>query len=364
MQLRNLFASCLFAVIAMPAVAIQPAPAATPAAATPLSVSASDGVVADTPGLASFDFGKATTGQTIQHDFTLSNTTNASVEIARVQAACGCTSVMVDGSSNTSGKSIAPNASVTLHVSIDPTYLSAGPVDKEVWVFVPGHPRPAVTLHMTGLMLAATTVDPTVLDFGTVRWGQGTSRTITVTTNRKAFHGKVPTPTCANPDLTIKPVATPDPNPDPDTDVRSYTVVLSNRPHLGDLQSTIDIPDPQGTGVTSIFVHGAVTGVFICEPPSVAFGACTHGTTIVQQVKLTGEGPKSLFGMSVVTQDVSLRARIIPGDSIQVTPSTGLPTAVLEVTFTPKTTGAFQSDIILTSQNGETLSIPAWAYVN
>lgn len=364
------FAIAAVAALTAPATAADAAPAVTvpPAAAAALNDQntlvpvAKDGVVITQSNEADYDFGTLSSGTPIQHDFVLHNNSNSeSAVIDRIQAACGCTTALFDAGNGSTDKIVQPGADATIHVSIDPKFLSGGHQDKVVWVYVNGETTP-VTLHVTGVIVPAVSVAPSVIDFGIVQAGATPAMPLTLTIDKSAYPNGVPSPTTSSADITISLVGeTPAPGA-PNSVVRTYKVAVTGTASLGMLSTTINVPNPGNSGATTVFVHGTVVGELTCSPSAVGFGAVTHGSTATQQVLLTGTTEQALKGLTVTCGSPDLKATILkPAPS---TTSGAHPSAILQVTFTPKDAGAMQSTVRVTTRKGETLELPAWAYVN
>ena len=108
--------------------------AATPPPSTPMTSTATasgpdvhpftavgDITKPDMPDNVFYDFGTLSLARTepIKHTFTLHNGTDAPIKVARVQAACGCTTI---GNNGVPGdyKPVEPGKDLTLDISVDP----------------------------------------------------------------------------------------------------------------------------------------------------------------------------------------------------------------------------------------------------
>lgn len=324
-----------------------------------------NGVKNDGAGLATCDLGAYSigSGQPVQHDFVLRNTANAPVVIDHTHVACGCTSLLLNAGSGsvTMPVTVPPGQQISIHVSVDPSYIVAGTVDKVAWLFISGQDDAAMTLHLLVEGVSQVSAYPVVLNFGTLHAGASQTLSLQVTAVKSVYGGDVPDPLSSSPDVLVARSAGADTLSTDGTIVtRNYDVSVSPHARLGVLDTTIDMPNPNGTKI-SVFVYGTIQGDLTCQPGSVAFGSVTQGTAAVFHVTLTGASPQTLVGLKVKCGSPDLIAKIVPA---KAAPAASSPTCVLEVTYTPKKAGQLQSDVAVTTASGQTLDLPAWAYVN
>ncbi|MGO8673035.1 MAG: DUF1573 domain-containing protein [Capsulimonadaceae bacterium] len=329
-------------------------------------VSTRDTTASSEPNAATYNFHTATMDQLIIHDFTLKNVSTYTVQIGRLQASCGCTTADA-GTAGTQSSSktfapLAPGQTITVHVTVDAADTVDGPTDKVVSVYLAGEPEPSYDLHLVGTLVPVVSADPSYLDFGAVRCGKSPSLTFRVTNATHAYPHGVPTPTVGDPQLILTPAGAPVTTADGSSVTRAYTVRLSPDTSIGDFQSLINVPAPRGTDPLPITVRASVEGDLSCKPAAVAFGAVSPGQTATEQVTLTGVSADALAGLKVCCADPTLRACIVPAPA---SPAQCLPptTAILKVTFSPRTNGSFASNVTVTTRSGERLDLPAWAYV-
>lgn len=316
---------------------------------------------AETPNSVFYDFGTLSLARTqpITHSFTLHNDTGAPIDIARIQAACGCTTATTDNGVPGNYKPVEPGKDLTLNVAIDPGHLYAGNIDKMVWVYVPNQSVPAFTMHITGTMNPVATFAPAVLNFQTIQDGTATTQKLTVSMDAGAYGQNPPDPISTNEDLTVVRDNVPETVSATNQIVRVYDITVSKHAHIGALQGTIGMPRPNDPGHPgigpSVFVTGTVMGDVSAAPNSVAFGAVTMGKTFTQQVVLTGISPKAVQGLKVKCGDKTLSGTI---KNIQAQ------SAVLQVSFVPATIGSMQSQVSIITKSGQQLDLPVWAWVN
>jgi hypothetical protein len=140
-------------------------------------------------------------------------------------------------------------------------------------------------------------------------------------------------------------------------------VTLSPSSRLGNIDATIDIPKPGNKDAVSVYVRGCIQGDLACQPSTVAFGSVTHGSTAMCKVCLTGVSEDVLKDLKVKCGSPDLTAKIVPATSSDEAASSK-PMCVLEVTYSPKSPGALEANVTVTTHSGQTLNLPALAYVN
>jgi len=343
-------------------------PAAIPAVQHPFTA-VEAGANNDGPGSAKYDAGTHPVGGTapFAHDFVLRNTTSAPVIIDHDRVGCGCTTLALNaaGVSRTLPCKVAPGEQITIHMSLDPAMIYAGPSNKIAWLFIPGQDDPAMTMVISVNCIGAVSADPTNLDFGNLPAGTTQTQTIKVTAIKNLYNGSLPVPVSSSPDALVVVGETPDvPSFDGAVVTRTYNVTIPTNAHIGMLGATIKVPAPAKTDdPITIFVRADILGDLSCQPGAVVYGSVNRGTTNDFKVVITGTTAQALDGLTTVCGIPDLKATIIPS-----TGSTGAnaskPTCTLDVVYTPSKSGPLQSDVAVTTKGGQTLDIPVWGYVN
>jgi hypothetical protein len=342
----------------------EPAMSSTVPALHPFRV-VSDGVTNDAAGGANYSFGSfpIDSDKPLAHDFTLQNTTAAPVVLDQIKTSCGCTTATVGTGTNGACTTIPAGKQITVHVSIDPSLLSRGDNNKFVYVNIVGQTDPALTIDISGTGTTSVYAKPSALDFGSVQAGAQQSLPIKVTYDRSLYRGKLPAPSCDNPDVKIALNTSAPEISAGSVLTRTYTVTLLPHAHLGNVDATINIPKPGNKDTVSVYVRGCIQGDLACQPSAVEFGSVTHGSTATCKVCLTGVSQQVLEGLKVQCGSPDLTAKIVPTTSPNATASSK-PMCVLEVTYAPKTPGDLEANVTVTTKSGQTLDLPAQAYVN
>jgi hypothetical protein len=139
-MMRTIVCSLAATLVAVAAVAQQPAPAAPPQAQAPAAAQkAPEGPqpVIDIPNKIQ-DFGMVAKGEKIRATFEVRNTGKAPLEVTQVRPTCGCTVANFD-------RTIAPGATGKVMAEVDTTGFS-GPISKAVLVFSNDPATPQVNL--------------------------------------------------------------------------------------------------------------------------------------------------------------------------------------------------------------------------
>lgn len=270
------------------------------------------------PIIANFHFGLITAiAPSITHTFVVANNTSCSETVDHLQPSCGCTSALIapSGKQNHHGI-IQPGGSIAVRVSIDPSHLAPGAVDKVVWVLVKGQKEPIAALHMVGFCTAATTFSPPQIDFGSLKAGTPTSAVFSVSVDKTLLdaQGHIPV-TATDPDLTLTNL--------PDEPARTasataqtvtfrYRVSLSPQAALGDLSARIRVGeniDNTTDEASSVVVIGHVVGEISAAPSVIALGVVRPGSICSRGVLLSVP-PGLVPGLTVETDDPRLKATL------------------------------------------------------
>jgi len=107
------------------------------------------------------DFGTVYQGETVRHVFTFTNSGNAPLSVEKVSSSCGCTAALA------SAKVLAPGASGEIQTSFDSTRFR-GNVSKTVYLYTNDPAQPMVQLQIKGKVQAEVSLEPQLVNFGTV----------------------------------------------------------------------------------------------------------------------------------------------------------------------------------------------------
>lgn len=131
-----------------------------------------------------YDFGIARAGETISHLFVLRNDTSKEVIIQRIQASCGCLTLLLGSGGKAGMPHLAPGATTLLKVSLETSRLGdmlvSPQLHKQVQVFVTGQPVPAAVLDIEGRLSNGVVFDPNEVEFGSVDESRGAERVVQV----------------------------------------------------------------------------------------------------------------------------------------------------------------------------------------
>ncbi len=121
------------------------------------------------------NFNKVPEGEVIRHVFKFANKGDATLEIVRVDASCGCTTALL------SADKIAPGRSGEIEVKVETKDLSATELNKTISVMSNDPKQPVLTLTITGSVEPEFMLSELSIFFGNVPRGQEVSREIVVT---------------------------------------------------------------------------------------------------------------------------------------------------------------------------------------
>ncbi len=107
------------------------------------------------------DFGTILKGDTARHRFVFSNTGDAPLNVEKLSSSCGCTAALA------SAKVLAPGEQGEIQTSFDSTRFR-GDISKTVYLYTNDPARPMVQLQLKAVVQEEVTLDPQLVNFGTV----------------------------------------------------------------------------------------------------------------------------------------------------------------------------------------------------
>lgn len=108
-----------------------------------------------------YDFGTVLQGETVRHRFAFSNTGDAPLNVEKVGSSCGCTAALA------SAKVLAPGENGEIQASFDSARFR-GEINKTVYLYTNDSARPMVQLQIKGTVREEVTLEPQLVNFGTV----------------------------------------------------------------------------------------------------------------------------------------------------------------------------------------------------
>ncbi len=343
------------------------------------------------PNAAIFAFGKVDrfTHPTLEHTFTIRNEGKTPLVIDHLQPSCGCTSALLTSGKEAAGYTLEPGKQVGVKVTVDLTKLAPGAIKKFLWVMLPHENTPAVSIRLDAEIEGVLTFEPPSLEFGRVEAGKSPGLNLQVTLDRRLINtlGGVKL-ISSNPGVVISPASptdTPVPGGNGQTVQRTYTVAVTPKADLGVLSGTLSFVPAKSSAVANktnagsaaetaatllanmtVPLSGQVLGSISSRPGTVVFGAVTQGDETTRRITIVGTTEASLKDLQVVcssawvTAKLSSPARPKPSPTAPPLP----PMLLLEVTLNAKTPpGAIETKVVLTTQAGARLVLPAFGYV-
>lgn len=327
----------------------------------------------------------------LERTFKIKNQSDHAVEIDHLQPSCGCTTVLLTSQGTTApGMTLEPGQQATIKTSIDLAHLGSGSIQKYLFVMLKGSSMSALTLEFAMNLEAPVQFAPAMLDFGKVNSGTSKTLSLLATVDKRLLRsGRIVKLISSNPDIEIVPrVDAVEPKAGGDRyEVQAYNFIVSPGATLGILRGTISYMISGGSNKPSartntasepeigdilltstyLFVTGEVVGKIGATPGVVVFGVVNAGQNAIRKITITGESETVLKGLKVTTINNWLTAKLtepLPtaktNDKAQIPPL-----RILEVTVTPKApTGSFETQILITTAEGQKLLIPVVATVS
>lgn len=119
------------------------------------------------------DFGTIYEGETVRHVFSFANSGNAPLVIEKLSSSCGCTAAL------SSAKSLAPGESGEIQASFDSTRFR-GSISKSIYLYTNDPAQPMVQLQLRGNVREEVSLDPQLVNFGTVAPKRTVRSTVTL----------------------------------------------------------------------------------------------------------------------------------------------------------------------------------------
>jgi hypothetical protein len=143
-----------------------------------------------------YDFGTIVQGETVYHRFVFSNTGDKPLVVEKISSSCGCTAALA------SAKVLAPGESGEIQTSFDSARFR-GEIGKTVYLYTNDPARPMVQMQIKGTVREEVTLDPQLVNFGTVAAKQTvTSRVVLV--NQGPRELRLGPPETTAPELTAR----------------------------------------------------------------------------------------------------------------------------------------------------------------
>ena len=345
------------------------------------------------PAGAIYNFGTADRflNPILRHTFTLRNEGKIPVIIDHIQSSCGCTSALLMATGKeAAGYTLPPGKQVVIKAEVDMTKLAPGLIKKFLWVMMPGETVPSFVIRLDANIEGVLTYTPAAVEFGRVESGANPAQTLAVRLDSrllKAVGGA--RLVSSNPDVKIGPAAPVDtlvPGGDGHTVERLYTIMLSPKASLGVLSGTLSfVPIKSAAAANKGNTHlaaetaatylgsltanltGEVFGQVSARPGTIVFGAVTQGDSTTRRITLVGKTEEALKNLKVTSPSVWVTVKLTAPDRPKQDPKDLQkmpPMLLMEVTLNPKTPpGALQTQLVLTTQTGEKLVLPAFGYV-
>jgi hypothetical protein len=303
---------------------------------------------------------------TATHTFTLTNSTNASIDIASIRGTCGCEhfSLLAAGKEVQSAK-LAPGKSVSIKFDVD---LKGQPPDELTKsAFVVGDSNNILnTLTLSFRLRQPYIIQPMHLDVGNVSTVAAKRVPATVEIDSALLpDGVFPGFVSDTPGISAKlsgPVRK-SLRDGKSVFCQDYLVTVNQPNKIGSFASMLSLNIPtKGKEVDIVYlpISGTIVGDFVASPKTVSFGAIIAGSEVKRSLVLTGSSTDKLDAIKCVSSSQWVTAQIVPnGAGIGKSQN-----CTLTVTLSGKApAGLLKTSIILTAGPSEFLTVPVTANV-
>ena len=372
--------------------------------ASPLTVLAQPGVTPrDDGGRCDFGFIDRLADPKAERTLTLRNNGKRDVVIDRIQPSCACIeATSADEVDQVTGYTLRPGQEIGLQMRLDVSQLTAGPIQKFVFVFQKWHATPAAIIEIDAMSRPVLAFSPDHLDFGRLRIGASRSLSFTVAIDSRLSAGTPPPElVCSNPNVRVTPREGPGGSPLPnraasgsssgtdrpgengaqeETLVWNYVAMISPEASSGVLSGTITLALPAGTRdnaaqpevgtpdrqraaallhSVSLPIRGEIIGEIAAAPAAVRLDVVHPGREAPHRVILSGRSAETVRTLRVSSDVPWLSLRLLP-----TSPAGSKIHRVLEIAFTSQApAGPVQAQIVVTPSAGKRLVIPVTGYV-
>jgi probable HAF family extracellular repeat protein len=304
----------------------------------------------------------------IKQNFRLFNAGKTAVPIA-LQTTCGCTSTLL--SANGKAVTALPAGkegivSVTLHTD----RIKPGIFSKYIYVLTGDDPAPIASFEIQGSVVELVRFEPTVLDFGKIQAGKGSSVPLVAHIDTRFKGIKLQT---NNPDIEIVPTSKPKEQSRVGERVFesiTYSVSLRSNASIGEVKGEVYYlpitppnPKPKGEalprdieplGGVRTTLAGEVEGSISANPRVIVSGSVERGKPFLREVELNSKNSEVLRYLKATSSTpyigVSIHSSITED---------GVPHRTLAISVSEKApAGALNAKVTIITKQGERLVIP------
>lgn len=217
-----------------------------------------------------FNFGQVFRGQKIEHVFEFENRGKDILNIGKVKTSCGCTAAILTNHSIPPGKK--GEIKTTFH-----SRSLAGNVTKDIAVISNDPERPSYKLTISGEIIEDVIIKPRNIDFGSVRVGEKTNKTVSIKSQTK-------------PDFKIKKITSSKPFinasiAEEKNGVYVIKVALEHNPEIGRFSGGIVLEtNSQILKKVIIPFFGEIVGDITTYPKKIYYGFVTKGKELSQKL--------------------------------------------------------------------------------
>ena len=317
--------------------------------ASDITIQPGGGVEMLNPTTACYNFGQVSlpVAQPIRTDFILKSTARTTITVDHITASCPCTTVSVQApTSNRLPFAILPGQQFEVQVSVDPTGIEPGPMQRSVAVYQTGVKYPVATLVVGGTLSPTAAIRPNIVDFGRLTYGTTPKLPISIalTTNAVPLSGTLKF-SSTNPNLIIS--ADPENPPhltasslitEPVSADRTYLLTLTRNPALGRLDGVVYVlytpsNSEQSVIVGSIKVRGELVGALSASLSSIVFKQSNGSQPQTQKITVYGQKPTDLQGLQVVSSTPLVVPKISDASGEPSTTRKPAPSTVVELKY-------------------------------
>lgn|GEM_PF-1420810 len=321
-----------------------------------LAVVATTGVQSTGDGTGKSDLGIVNPSRTptVERTFTLKNTSVLPVTIARLRAACGCTTLLLTRNGTAAPTAVlAPGDQVDVKMAVRVQGQHSGKLQKYAWAYGPVGDTPLAEMEMDLTIREAISFTPPALDFGSVSAGQSPALTLSVTAQTQGLGGAtLPPLASSDPDIQVAPDGAPVAS-GPGSIAQRYRVTLSPAAKGGRVGATLSYPSGGASlADAQVSVFGQVTGELLAAPASLFLGSIPAGQGAHGEVRVSVHAAGGAAGLTASSSSPWVTVHLDPG----MAPNTPRRLTVTLKKDAPA--GILQAQVTVQTAHQERLAVP------
>lgn len=269
--------------------------------------------VATTPGLSgprihversSADLGRRFYYESLTERFQIQNVGSNDLVMNIASTSCGCVSELL------SGEVLKPGESGSIDVGYNPDDKSFkyGLQNFTVEIATNDAMRPTVEFTVTAHLVRSIEVTPSIVDFGTLRSGETSTRTIDVNSYRQSYTPSISSVLLSATFLSVKELS----RSESDQGVHiQYGLTLNSGDNYGEVNETLTLlTDSKEIPILEVPIRAKIPFPIRPSPPMILLGLIESGGSVTKVVRLEPEQGSHVSSLRAVCLDPRVRVAL------------------------------------------------------